>query len=529
MLNILRKKENMRAILWIICVIIIVTFVFFGVRTPFFGQGSQSGYAGTVYGKKISTEDFAKSYKACYNQALMLYGNNLPKVKDRLNLEAQAWERIILLRQAEEQGINANDEEIRSRIIEIFGGSEKFDKEIYESALVNYFNTSARAFEEQIRNTLKISKLINEITSDITISDDEVLEMYRKENEKIKVEYILIKPESFIDKIKPTDSDLINFYKENKQAFKTQPKINIEYIAVATDDFIDAVEVSEEEIENYYENNKASFITDADTDEVTSHKSLNEVKNEIKTILLKQAAKDLAMDKAIVIEQQLDAGDNLAEAANNNDVVLKETGFFAATESIPDIGWNFQFLQTAYNLKEDEISKITEMPNGYYILRLKGRQASYIPDFEEVKEKVKKAYTANKAFEMANTQAITAKQDIEEYISDGMSFKAAAKNIELEAQSTDFFVYKDYVESVGRSPEFNEAAFNLNINQVSEVIETSKGYIILSPEDKIAIDKEKFKKNKEEFEKKALQIKQAQVLQEWFESILQEANLKSNI
>jgi parvulin-like peptidyl-prolyl isomerase len=186
-------------------------------------------------------------------------------------------------------------------------------------------------------------------------------------------------------------------------------------------------------------------------------------------------------------------------------------------------------LQTAYNLKEDEISQITEMPNGYYILRLKGRQASYIPDFEEAKEKVKKAYTANKAFEIANSKAIAAKQDIEEDISNGVSFKAAAKNIGLEAQSTDFFVYKDYVESVGRSPEFNEAAFNLNINEVSEVIETSKGYIILSPEDKIAIDKEKFKKNKEEFEKKALQIKQAQVLQEWFESILQEANLKSNI
>ncbi len=532
MLNVLRKKENMRVILWVICVIIIVSFVFFGMRTPSMGQGPASQYAGVIYGKKISNEDYAKSYKACYNQALMLYGTDLPKVVERLNLKTQAWERIILIKEANNQKIAVADDEVKNKIITIFGGAENFNKERYDDILAQYFNTSPRAFEEEIRNSLKISNLLETITNNISVSDEEILKMYKEENEKAKVAYIAIEPASFMDTISPSDADLESYYNENKDLFKTQPQINVQYIVLATDDNLDKAEVTQEEIENYYTSNKETFLITSEaeiSEEEPQYKALADVKEEIETSLLKQLAKDFALDQAVIIEQEINDGTTLDIAASKNNIEIKETGLFAANQSIPEIGWNFQFLKTAFNLQENDVSEITEMPDGYYILRLKERKESYIPEFAETKEKVKQAYIATEAVELAKSKAAEYQIDFKNRMATGESFKDVAKSLDLNVTETDFFSYNDYVQSIGKSPEFNNAAFTLNEGEVSKAIPTSKNLIILTLEDKTSIDLKQFESDKEEFSKKALQIKQGEIFQVWFGNLLEEANLQSNV
>jgi peptidyl-prolyl cis-trans isomerase D len=502
------------------------------MRTPSLNQGPASQYAGIAFGKKVSNEDYAKSYKACYNQALMLYGTDLPKVIERLNLKSQAWERIVLIREAKQQHITINDNEVRDRIISIFGGSDNFNKEQYETILANYFNTTPRAFEEEIRDSLKISNLLETITADISISDEEILEMYKKENEKTKVAYVAIEPASFIDGITPSDSTLETYYNENKNMFQTQTQINVEYIVLATNNNLDKAEVTQEEIENYYNLNKETFVIVAEGEkspEETQYRSLSDVEKEIKTTLLTQQAKDYALDKAVVIEQEISDGATLDEAAIKNGIEIKETGLFAANQSIPEIGWNFQFLQAAFNLEEGEISEITEMPDGYYILRLKEKKIPYVPEFIEAKDKVKQAYIAAEAIELAKNQATKYQKDFKDRMSNGENFRDIAKSLNLGVLETDFFSYNDYVQGIGKSIEFNDAAFNLKKDEVSMVIPTSKNFIILTPEDKSSINLKQFEIDKEEFSKKALQIKQGEVFQEWFGNLLQEADIKSNV
>ena len=531
MLSILRKKKNMRVILWIICVIIIVTFVFFGMRTPNLNRGSSSRYAGIAFGRKISNEDYAKSYKACYNQALMLYGNELPKAIERLNLKTQAWERIILIKEANNQHIGTSDDKVRDRIVAIFGGPENFDKEKYEIILANYFNTSPRAFEEEIRDSLKISMLLEAITSNITTSDEEVLEMYKMENEKVNVIYIAVEPAGFVDTITPGDSALEIYYNENKDLFKTQPKINVQYIVLSTNENMSKVEVDKEEIESYYTSHKENFLIALETEtesEEPRYKSLATVKKEIETILLKQQAKELALDQAVIAEQHIRDGATLDEAAEKYNIEIKETGLFSAAESIPEIGWNFQFLKTAFSLQENEESEITEMPDGYYILKLKERKSSYIPEFNDAKDNVKQAYMAKEAVVLANNKAAGYQADFENQMTERKSFKEIAESLNLKVVETGFFSYNDYVQGVGKSPDFNNAAFTLKKGQISDVIATSKSLIILTLKDKSSIDKKQFESDKEEFSKKALQIKKAEIFQVWLGNLLEKADLKNN-
>ncbi|MCK4519093.1 MAG: SurA N-terminal domain-containing protein, partial [Candidatus Omnitrophica bacterium] len=226
MLKVLRKQKNMKVILWAICVIIIVTFVFFGISSGPRRNSSQPKYAGTLFGKKVAFDDFVKSYRACRQQAVLLYGKDLPKIIDMLNLEEQAWQRLILLKEVKKRKIRVADKEVVERILLIFGQNGKVDEEWYKIVLERLFNTTPRAFEEDTRQSLQIGKLVEVISAGITLSGEELLNKYKDENEKVKASYVLIEPAIFMGAVTADEEEIKGFFQKNKELFKTRPRVN---------------------------------------------------------------------------------------------------------------------------------------------------------------------------------------------------------------------------------------------------------------------------------------------------------------
>ena len=104
MLNVLRKKGFAKKVIWIIAIVIIVSFGFFG--TAYLLTGSKNYYyAGKIFGKKISLEDYNKVYENVRIQAIRQYGYNLNELEPVLNLEARTWDRMILLHEAKKRRI----------------------------------------------------------------------------------------------------------------------------------------------------------------------------------------------------------------------------------------------------------------------------------------------------------------------------------------------------------------------------------------------------------------------------------------
>ncbi len=61
---------------------------------------------------------------------------------------------------------------------------------------------------------------------------------------------------------------------------------------------------------------------------------------------------------------------SLEKASKEFSLSLNETGFFSTRDSIPEIGWSYQFLMTAFQLEKDQISDIVQTHKGYYLLQL---------------------------------------------------------------------------------------------------------------------------------------------------------------
>jgi len=527
-------------VLWILVIAVIVTFVFtFGPASLIKqGKSNQPKYAGIIFGKKISLENFLKSRHYCYYQALMIYGKNLSKIIDYINLDEQAWDRLILLEEVKRRKITVSNEEVIKEIkqMPLFKEGDKFDPKRYKVIVTRYFKTDPRSFEEETRKNMQISKLYEDLVKDVSISDEELERLYKEENEQIKVSYTLIASRDFKDEVKVDESKLRKFYENNKTLFKVPLQVNVEYLPITVELTEDEVEVTEEELKAFYENNKEDFkkenqnMDNKKTENVKSeYKDFTEVKDDIKKILVNEKSKDKALDIAIEIKQMIDKGGEFNKIAKEYSIPIKESGFFSKVQSIPDIGWSYEFVNTAFNLKTNEISDIIELPNGYYILKLKDKKEPYIPEYNQVKQKVKEAYINKQSQILAKEKAQEYLRQLQDKMNSGLDFKQAVESLSLKIETTDFFARNDYIKGIGKSEEFKRAAFDNKDGRLSNVIKVARGYAILKVEEFKPIDNKKFQEEKESFREKVLEKKKIETFNTWFNNLKKEANLKSFI
>ncbi|MBC7196843.1 MAG: peptidyl-prolyl cis-trans isomerase, partial [Deferribacterales bacterium] len=83
------------------------------------------------------------------------------------------------------------------------------------------------------------------------------------------------------------------------------------------------------------------------------------------------------------------------------ELSVYETDYFTKGENIPPFRENDEVKNIIFNLEVAEVSPILDIDGKKYIVEVSDKKASYIPNFEEVKELVKKDYIDKKAIEYA--------------------------------------------------------------------------------------------------------------------------------
>jgi len=123
-------------------------------------------------------------------------------------------------------------------------------------------------------------------------------------------------------------------------------------------------------------------------------KKLDEVKNEIKAKLVKERLPGLLKKTIDRLASQLkDATPKtfMKKAATLSFPSL-ETGFFAQKESIKGIGTDKLLAAKAFSTAPGTLARVKNLRQNSYLFMVTGIQDSYLPEFKQVVEKVKKAY-----------------------------------------------------------------------------------------------------------------------------------------
>ncbi len=170
-------------------------FLLWVVATAVTIQGVSAQNAGTLFGRRVTLEEFRRALDAVTHQAVLVYGDRYRQQAPPNELIQQAWERLILLKEADRKRIRVKDAEVveelaRLPLFQTEGGG--FDTRGYEAVVRYTLGTSPRLFEEETRENLRIRKLIESSVGEPSLTEEEVREGFRRQEEQIRVSYLLL-------------------------------------------------------------------------------------------------------------------------------------------------------------------------------------------------------------------------------------------------------------------------------------------------------------------------------------------------
>jgi peptidyl-prolyl cis-trans isomerase D len=374
--------------------------------------------------------------------------------------------------EAKRLGITVSDQERADRIKQYVPGAfvngTFVGMDRYAAEVQARFQLTVSVFEELIRQGLLEEKFRKRVTDGISVGPNELQDEFRFKNEKIKLNYALIKPEDLAAKINPTDAEIKAEYEKNKSRYQVPEKRVVRYGLLDTSQMRRNIQVSDDQLKVQYQNN------------IQQYQVPNRVHAE--HILFMTVGKT----DAEVDEIKKTAEDVLKQAkkgAKFEDLAKKYSEDPGSKEKGGDLGWITQgqtvpeFEKTAFGLDKGQISDLVKTQYGFHIIKSLEKETARTKTFDEVKDSLRAPMILQQADQQAADSADQLAKAIRQ--SNKVSLDDLAKQYQLTLSQTRPISAADPVLELGNSKEVKDAIFRLRQNELSLPIRTDRGYVVL--------------------------------------------------
>tara|TARA_B100000424_G_C22944312_1_gene502513 strand:- start:1821 stop:3437 length:1617 start_codon:yes stop_codon:yes gene_type:complete len=467
--------------------LVVFAFVAMDMATPDNNSPKKNNtVVGKVFNDEVKYSELMQSFYSTSLDYTLRSGQEL-RMTDQVEQELTnaAWERIAVLKKANNQEYSVSDNEIVERIKDIIryvSQSDQYNPEIYEAFVNNFlprYGMNAKGFDLFIKETLMIEKILEDIDENLLFIDEaEIKETFHNLNDLLSVQYALIERKGF-NSSPISEEENYSFYTKNIEEFRVPEKISVDYIKFQIIDYTNSISVTPNMIETSYSNNLDRFKLDSENEEI-SYKSLEDVSEEIKIQLLMLLARDAATAKAYDFVADIsDSGKNFSDVAKDLGIPISTSKSFSINDQVEQNETSQRFNEIAFNLDltpENYFSDPIVEANNVYVLALKEKFDSYLPDYEDISQQVNNAAQ----FEADNNEYADFTHslflEIQSKISDGMSFNEAISSHKLDVVNCNIFSLSKPLEG-NFSREIMSQMYNAQEGFVT-AINSAEGVII---------------------------------------------------
>ncbi|MFO7606607.1 MAG: SurA N-terminal domain-containing protein [Desulfurivibrionaceae bacterium] len=160
-------------------------------------------------------------------------------------------------------------------------------------------------------------------------------------------------------------------------------------------------------------------------------KSLDEVRDEIIAEIKDAEIKNLAFTRANAAYEQIILSGSLANYAASGGQI-EETEFFSRQKTVEPFKSNPVFLESAFSLKEGELSSLLEGSDSYAIFYVEEIREPAVPALSEVEERVKKDFVEQRSRQLAREAA----EEVLAAVKESASLQDQAARLGLKAEES---------------------------------------------------------------------------------------------
>ncbi|MFI5322132.1 MAG: SurA N-terminal domain-containing protein [Thermodesulfobacteriota bacterium] len=510
-----------------ILILIVITFIIgIGYRLSNFGSITRvpQRSAAEVNGEQVSIVNFyllRDSLKRQFSQK----GDIPQEYLNQINVIAlnNLINFKLLAQEAKALGFKVTDQELDSAIrsdpnFQIDGkfvGSERYKQFVQQA-----FKQDVGEFENSYRENLLAQKLANFVDETTLITDENLFNDFKRENDKINLYYIAISGNGFINSYTPGEEEIKQYYQKHKSEFKTPETRKIRYFTLSPDSFEKNVTVTDEEISSYYNAYPEEFQS-ADG----KLRPLSDVTKDVESKLKTQKGEALRQQFMSKLEKPDEETSNIDSLAMEYSAgSISESKPFSLTDNMADIPP--AVTRQVFSTGKGHVSII---PIGTIIWVTETEEIAQPREksLDEAKEQAVQAIkleksnleTRKKSEEMLQKLKLVKKETL----------PAEAKKLGLELKETGFFSRSEPVPHID-SQQLTVDAFEMDPKSgvSNKIYKNGDVYYIVSIKEIKGADPEEFNKVKDVLRDQELQKQRSQVIQKMIQDLRRKAQITPN-
>lgn len=548
--------------------------------------------AGRVNGEPISRNE----YSTMVNRTLQGMAAQTGQPVDdqtRVMIQNQAWQSLVqqalLSKEARERGLSATDPEVVFAVMNDplpqfvqspqFQRDGQFDISLYHAMLQDPANDT-RGLEAQYAMNLPLEKLQKRVMATAIVSDAELWNQYRMQNEKAKVSYLMVPSGNFqVNESGIDEAALQSYYDAHKDDFRTQREAVIRWVSVpkvpSADDSLAAYDLAASLLEDH--KSGQDFLELMDYSEGPANQrggenaawiSPNTLPTQVRAVVqalpvgevsdviveprgfhvvrVEEMQEDETKGKqikiadlfiplqlssdtyqavaqtAIAIRQA--AGDGLGAAAADHGLKAMESQPFGQTGFIPGLGNAPELQQFAFQNQPGTISAPMERPNDWVVVEVVERREPHVPALSEITDRVRR----ETAESMRREKAVAHAQKLLTRVQGGESMEDIAASDSLATfDTTDEITRLAFSRGIGNDPDLIGPIFAAaNTGLIPEVLAGRRGGFILRVDEKIPADRAAFDTQKAQLRESVTQARQGEALGNWLADLTESSTVR---
>jgi len=432
--------------------------------------GSNPDAVATVGGTPITTQDVQQRLD------LLSRGQNIPDalrgIYARQVLDQLIFQQALNV-EADRLGLRVTPEETAQRIRQYLPSAFQGDtwlKDRYASEVQRLTNLSVSEFESEVQDGMLQEKFQHLVTDGLTVSPAEVQQEFRRRNDKVQIEYAIVKPADLAAGVHPSDAELSAYFSKHLAEYQIPEKRTARYALLNLETLREATKIPDSDVLNYY----------------NSHLSDYKVENRVHVehILFKTIGKTDA-EIAVIRKQAEDVLAKAKHGANFEDLAKKYSEDDSSKPKGGDLGWIVEgqtvpeFQAAAFSLPNGSISDLVKTQYGFHIIKVIDHEPAHTKSLDEVRSQILPLLLDQKVSEEANRIFDQMAQAVRQ--SNRQSLDDLAKKFNLTVGDIPAISATDPILALGNPPDVRSAIFQLRPGELSMPIQTPQGYVIVSP------------------------------------------------
>jgi peptidyl-prolyl cis-trans isomerase D len=591
-----QMRENTKWIMLITAAAFVALMVFeWGMDAS--GQSGGAGDVGRVGSTNVGVVEYQNVYRNLYDQIQRSQDEPISSQQNR-EIEDMAWNEIVnqilVQEELDRRGIRVSDDEIRRAARTSppeeflsdpsFQTDGQFDPQRYEQFLAQASQDPRflQQLEQYYRDIIPRSKLVSQLTSGVYVSDRQLWEEFREQNEQVEVTFLALPARDRVpdSEVEVTRDEIESYYNENRDEFSVPAAAQVRYAymtkaataqdtAAAEDrarsvyeelqagdmDFADLADLESDDRGTAQDGGRMDPFTRGDwpeaLDEVAFSIPIGEVSEPIRTAsgwhILEVLSRDedqveearhifFSFDRSDDSEIRLLTRADSLEAMGRNMTVedaASELGVPVRTGEITEdysilagVGQADEAQEWIFEEREGigAVSPVFENRDAFYMIEILSQSRSGYLSVDDVADQIERRLRMEKKVERTLEEG----RGLVEELRNGAALEDVAEGLGLEARSSGAFTRTEFVPGLGTRNAAIGAAFGQAPGEIAGPLRIGDQVIILRVDERIEADREAWEAQRPiQRAQRTAQIRQDR-LDRWIDGLREVTQIRDN-